>query len=40
VRDFRDKWEQVEKDNLERDVLKRIENMQNDKHFKEQGYEV
>jgi len=35
VRDFKDRWEQVEKDNLSQDILRRIKNINFDKDYKE-----
>lgn len=35
VRDFRDRWEQVEKENLEKDVLARLKSIHFDKDYKE-----
>jgi hypothetical protein len=35
VRDYRDRWEQVEKENLEQDILLRIKSIQRDKEYKE-----
>jgi hypothetical protein len=40
VRDYRDRWEQVEKDNLQADILKRIKNLQFDKAYKEHFEQV
>ncbi len=35
ARDYKDRWEQVEKDNLQQDILRRIKNIQFDKEYKE-----
>lgn len=35
VRNYRDRWEQLERLNLEHDIIKRIDNMQKDKFYKE-----
>ena len=35
VRDYKETWERVEKENLHQDVLRRIENIQTDKEYKE-----
>jgi len=35
VRDYRDRWEQVEKDNLQKDILRRIKNINFDKDYRE-----
>ena len=35
VRDYRDKWETVEKTNLEQDILRRIKSITADKEYKE-----
>jgi len=39
LRSYKEKWESVEKNNLERDVLRRIDNMVQDKNYRELGFE-
>lgn len=40
ARDFKDRWEQVEKDNLQQDILRRIKNISLDKEYREQYEQV
>lgn len=35
VRQYRDKWEEIEKKNLESDILKRLKSIAFDKEYKE-----
>ena len=35
VRDYRDRWEQVERDNLQADIIRRVKNIQFDRDYKE-----
>ena len=36
VKTFKERWEQVEKENLKQDILRRIKNIQFDKEYREQ----
>jgi hypothetical protein len=35
VRDYRDRWEQVEKENLEQDIMLRIRMLMKDREYKD-----
>ncbi len=35
VRNYKETWERIEKENLEQDILRRIKNIQRDKEYKE-----
>ena len=34
IRDYRDRWEQVEKDNLERDIIQKMKSSKQDREYK------
>ncbi len=40
VREYRDKWEMGQKQNLQRDVIRRIENAVFDRNYREMSYEL
>ena len=40
VRDYRDRWEQVERDNLQSDIIRRVKRIQADRDYKEHYEQV
>ena len=40
VRDYRDRWEQVERDNLQSDIVRRVQRIKYDREYKEHREQV